>query len=144
MSYFSIFDISAAGMSVQKARVDVVAQNIANSETTRTAAGGPYKPLQVVINEAIESKKFVNTLNQSSMGLYGSYVSRVATVADPIKMVHKPSHPDAGSDGMVAYPNVNPASEMVNLLQATRAYEANVKALNASVSIAQATLEIGR
>ena len=131
-------------MSVQKARVDVVALNLANSETTKTAAGGPYKPQQVSISEAIGGRHFLDTLNQTSLGLYGSYVSKVTNVADPIKMVHKPNHPDADSKGMVAYPNINPASEMVNLLEATRAYEANVKALNASVSLAQATLEIGR
>ncbi|EGG95002.1 Flagellar basal-body rod protein FlgC [gamma proteobacterium IMCC1989] len=144
MNYFSIFDISAAGMSVQKARVDVVALNLANSETTKTAAGGPYKPLQVSISEAIGSRSFVDTLNQTGSDLYGSYVSKVSSVSEPIKMVHKPNHPDADSEGMVAYPNINPASEMVNLLEATRAYEANVKALNASISLAQATLEIGK
>lgn len=131
-------------MSVQKARVDIVAQNLANSETTKTPKGGPYKPLQVSISEAIGSSSFVEVLNSSNNSLYGSYVSKVSTIDNPTKMVHKPNHPHANSNGMVAYPNINPASEMVNLLEATRAYEANVKALNASVSLARATLDIGK
>jgi flagellar basal-body rod protein FlgC len=144
MDYFSVFDISAAGMSVQKSRVDIVALNLANSETTKTAAGGPYKPLQVSVSESIGGQGFVDKLNANSMSLYGSYVSKVDVVPDPVKMVYKPNHPDANEKGIVAYPNINPASEMVTLLEATRAYEANVKALNASVSLAQAVLEIGR
>jgi len=78
MDYFSVFDISAAGMSVQKSRVDVVALNLANSETTKTAQGGPYKPLEVAISEAIGSEKFMNLLDRQSGSSYmGSYVSQV-------------------------------------------------------------------
>jgi len=132
MDYFSVFDISAAGMSVQKSRVDVVALNLANSETTKTAQGGPYKPLEVAISEAIGSEKFMNLLDRQSGSSYmGSYVSQVRPIDDPIKLVHKPNHPDANHRGMVHYPNIDPASEMINLLEATRAYEANVKAMNA-------------
>lgn len=144
MSYFSVFDISEAGMSVQKARVDVVALNLANSETTKTAAGGAYKPLQVVISEAIGADRFSNMLSgqvQSNQFL-GSEVSEIRQIQDPVKLVHKPSHPDADQNGMVEYPNVDPVSQMVDLLEATRAYEANVKVLNAGSVIAQAALEI--
>jgi flagellar basal-body rod protein FlgC len=145
MDYFSIFDISSVGMSVQKTRVDVVALNLANSETTRTAEGGPYKPLEVVISEAIGGESFSNMVKQhSASGLYGSVVTQLRPIENPTKAVYKPNHPDADADGIVQYPNVDPASQMVNLLEATRAYEANVKALNASISLAQAALEIGR
>lgn len=144
MSYFSVFDISAAGMSVQKTRVDVVAINLANSETTKTASGGAYKPLQVIINEAIGADRFSNMVSNHAIAkqFLGSEVSQVRETQDPIKLVHKPSHPDADQNGMVEYPNIDPVSEMVNLLEATRAYEANVKVINAGSVIAQAALEI--
>ena len=144
MSYFSVFDISAAGMSVQKTRVDVVALNLANSETTKTAEGGAYKPLQVVISEAIGADKFSNMLADQLQGsqLAGSYVAQIRPIQDPTKMVHKPSHPEADANGMVEYPNIDPVSEMVSLLEATRAYEANVKVLNAGTAMAQSALEL--
>ena len=144
MSYFSVFDISAAGMSVQKSRVDVVALNLANSETTKTATGGAYKPLRVVVNEAIGQSIFANLLTSelTNNRFYGSYVAEIRPIDDPLKLVHKPGHPEADDNGMVEYPNIDPVAEMVNLLEATRAYEANVKVLNAGTVMAQAALEI--
>lgn len=144
MSYFSVFNISEAGMSVQKSRVDVVALNLANSETTKTAEGGAYKPLQVVISEAIGKGVFSNLLASELADNHyaGSYVADIRPIEDPVKLVHKPSHPDANENGMVEYPNIDSVSEMVNLLEATRAYEANVKALSAAVTMAQAALEL--
>ncbi len=143
MSYFSVFDIGEAGMSVQKARVDVVALNLANSETTRTAAGGPYQPLQVIISEAVGANRFsglVSSFQENAFG--GSLVTDIQPIQNPTKLVHKPGHPDANSDGMVEFPNIDPVSEMVTLLEATRAYEANVKVVNAGSVIAQAALDI--
>jgi flagellar basal-body rod protein FlgC len=124
------FDISASGLSAQRARLDIIASNIANLETTRTPSGGPYRRLQAVF---------------ASRARVGG-VDMVGTVVDPRepRRVYQPGHPDADRDGFVAYPNLNIVEEMVDLVSATRSYEANAAAFNAAKSIAQRALELGR
>ena len=125
------FDISASGLSAQRARLDLIAGNIANVETTRTPAGGPYRRLQPVF---------------ASRAGAPAGVDMIGVVVDPRepRRVYQPGHPDADAEGFVAYPNVNPVEEMVDLVSATRSYEANAAAFNAAKSMAQRALDLGR
>lgn len=142
MDYFNAFDISASGMRVQKIMLETVALNLANVNTTRGASGGPYSPLQVVV---AEKSGFANQLAalQNGYSAGGAEVVEILPAVNQPRLVHDPDHPDAGEDGFVAFPDINPVSEMVNLMQATRAYEANVRALNAAKTMALRALEIG-
>lgn len=135
MGNFSSIDISASGLFAQRTKLDAIANNIANATTTRTADGGPYKRQEVV---------FRQRLGESMAENGGVEVAGVVESAEPPKMVYDPGHPDAGSDGMVAMPNVNPVQEMVDMITATRAYEANVQAVNSARTMASKALEIGR
>ena len=125
------FDISASGLSAQRARLDLIASNIANVETTRTPGGGPYRRLQALFAS-------------SSSGAGG--VEMLGTVLDPrdFRRVYQPGHPDADANGIVAYPNVNIVEEMVDLVSATRSYEANAAAFSAAKSMVQNALDLGR
>ncbi len=142
MDYFSAFDISAAGMQVQKTRLDVSALNLANLNTTRDIDGGVYRPLEVIVGQP-GNTKFGAMVTGHARHLLGPKVLGVRPLAVDPRMVYAPAHPDANSDGLVAYPSVNPVSEMVDLLEATRAYEANVRAVNAVKTMALRALEIG-
>lgn len=142
MDYFAAFEISASGMDVQKARLDNVALNLANVNTTRTAAGGPYKAREVVIGER-SALSFQTMLTGFEQDMAGAQVVDIAETNSQPRLVYSPQHPDAGEDGFVAYPDINPVSEMVTMMEATRAYEANVKAVNAAKTMALKALEIG-
>jgi flagellar basal-body rod protein FlgC len=139
MSMFKAMDLSASGLTAQKQRLDVIAENLANINTTRTAQGGPYQRKSVIL-EATPQDDFdsylgspekveVTQITQDSQGLVSEY---------------DPSHPDADKSGNVLYPNVNPVSEMVHLMLASRAYEANVAVLRTGKAMALKALEIGR
>ena len=138
--------ISASGMTVQRLRMDVIAQNVANMNTTRTAAGGPYRRRLVTVQENIESTPFSQYLSHSKNAFSGKGVKATAIVEDPtpFKRVHDPGHPDADEEGYVLMPNVDTLKEMVDMISATRSYEANVTAFNAAKSMAIKGLEIGR
>lgn len=125
------FDISASGLSAQRARLDLIASNIANVETTRTPEGGPYRRLQAVFASR-------------GRGPGGVEVLGVATDPRPAPQVYQPGHPDADPQGYVAYPNVNIVEEMVDLVSATRSYQANAAALSAAKTMAQQALDLGR
>jgi flagellar basal-body rod protein FlgC len=143
MDYFNIFDISASGMEVQKVRLDTVALNLANVNSTRSAEGGPYKPLEVVVGERLAAS-FEGLLSDNSQAYRaGAEVVSIQPQNTEPRLAYEPGHPDANAEGFVAYPNVNPVSEMVKLMEATRAYEANVKAVNAAKTMALRALEIG-
>lgn len=134
-------EISATGLTAQRTRLNVVAENLANAETTRTADGGPYRRKLVVFG--------AETANAFGAALDAAQASSVTVLgieesSEPVRMVHQPSHPDANAEGYVMLPNVNPLLEMVDLLAATRAYEANVTAVQAAKSMANKALEIGR
>jgi flagellar basal-body rod protein FlgC len=141
MDYFAAFDISASGMAVQKARLDAVAMNLANANTTRGVGGGPYRPVDVVIGE--RSVAFETAFSAFGRQLAGAEVLEVRPRLDAVRREHRPSHPDADADGFVSLPDINPVSEMVQMMEATRAYEANVRAANAARVMAQRALEIG-
>ena len=143
MGYFTSLDIGASDLSAQRLRMDVISQNIANSNTTRTEDGTPYRRRDVVFEE----RKFSDYLTESSKEkLTGSGV-RVASIVEdqtPFKRVYDPGHPDADEEGYVEMPNVDVITEMINMISASRAYEANVTAINTTKSIAMKALEIGR
>ena len=141
MDYSSVFAISAAGMDVQRTRLDVAAMNIANVNTSRSSDGGPYIPLTAVTNS---KKSFLNGLQQLG---YFNVLPQAAVVEQTYsvpKLVFEPSHPDANIDGFVAYPGVDTVTEMMNLMTAVRAYEANTVALNAAKSMALKAIDLGR
>ena len=150
MGLFTAFDICASGMSAQRLRTDIISQNIANANTTRTSEGGPYRRKTVVFTEK-NSQDFHNTL-LSSMGLSGTSISgngvKVSQIVEDreteMNMVYDPSHPDADENGYVTYPNVNVITEMTNLIDASRAYEADVTAFNAAKAMATKGLEVGK
>lgn len=150
MGLFTGFDICASGMSAQRLRTDIISQNIANVNTTRTTEGGPYRRKTVVFSEK-HSNAFQNVL-LSSMGTQGSGVSgngvKVSEIVEDteteMNMVYDPSHPDADENGYVTYPNVNVITEMTNLIDASRAYEADVTAFNAAKAMASKGLEVGK
>lgn len=127
----SSIDISASGLAAQRQRLEVVARNLANAETTRTPAGGPYRRQQVVFSAALEEAG-------------GVAVDGVVTDPTPGRRVFQPGHPDADAKGYVTLPNVSVMEEMVDMIGATRSYEANVTALNATKSMIRKALDLGR
>ncbi len=144
MNMFRSFDVSASGMTAERLRMDIISRNIANANATRTAAGTPYRRQMAVLSE--KSGSFANMLAGAlSRGDVGGGVEVSAIVEDktPFKLVYNPSHPDANSEGYVEMPNVDTVTEMVNMISATRAYEANVTAINSAKAMAMKALEIG-
>ncbi|AZR73883.1 flagellar basal body rod protein FlgC [Anoxybacter fermentans] len=145
MSLFDSFNISASGLTAQRLRMDIISNNIANVNTTRTPEGGPYKRQMPVFAE--RKPKFVlPKASDDIRSRIGQGVKVVGIKKDtsPPKLVYNPEHPDANEDGYVAMPNIDLVSEMVDMIEATRAYEANVTALNSTKNMAMKALEIGR
>ena len=136
------FAISASGLDAHKRRLEVISSNLANTESTRTEEGGPYRRKDVIF-QATPVKAAVDEPTNFSSIYQGVRVSRIIMDKQPFKVVYQPEHPDADLDGYVKYPNVNAITEMVNMLAALRSYDANVTALDASKSMALKALEIG-
>lgn len=139
MSLISGIDITAGALNAQKTRLDMVAQNIANAQTTRTPNGGPYQR-QIVSFET----ELVRRQGVSGPALQSVKVANVSIDRTPGQQVYNPQHPDAGSDGLVTMPNVNISYEMVDLITASRAYEANLAVVKNSRQMAVKTLQIGK
>jgi flagellar basal-body rod protein FlgC len=133
MSLFSVLNVSSSGMSAQRVRAEVLVQNLANADTTRTPEGGPWRRKDVVF-ESVEvgRQSFASVLDQASgRSLTGVGVAEIRTdTAEPVRR-YIPGHPDADKDGYVAMPRVNPAEDMVDLMGASRGYQANVAAVSA-------------
>jgi len=147
MSYFDSINTSASGLTAQRLRMDTISQNIANVSTTRSSDGLPYRRKTVVFEERDGNTAFSDVLNrQMDKNSVGNGVRVVGIVEDkePFKRVYDPSHPDANKEGYVLMPNVDTITEMVNMISATRSYEANVTALNSSKSMALKALDIGK
>jgi flagellar basal-body rod protein FlgC len=152
MDYSQSFAISAAGMNLERTRVDVAALNLANANTTQSVEGAHYRPLRVVARAAAMAVSggapFADLFNQgiensvADMSLPHSIVSLEPTDSPP-RLVYEPGHPMANEKGFVAYAGVDTATEMVTLMSATRSYEANVAAMNTARTLALKTLEIG-
>lgn len=143
MSMFDGMNISATGMTAQRLRMDVIAQNIANVDTTRDENGEVYRRKTVVFNEK-STLNFGDTL-YNSLNVFrpsGVRVTEVVEDMSDLKMVYDPSHPDADENGYVMYPNVEPVTEMTNLIDASRSYEAGVTAFNAAKAVAVKGLEL--
>lgn len=144
MDISSIFDISAAGMNLERQRLEVSALNLANANTTRGADGLPFTPMQVVVRSGMSPFDAVlNALNGGASLSGSGPVGEVQAADVPPRQVYEPGHPDADANGFVSYPGVNPVSEMVRLIAVTRAYEANVRVFNAGRTMAMKALDIG-
>jgi flagellar basal-body rod protein FlgC len=144
MDISSIFDISAAGMNLERQRLEVSALNLANANTTRGADGLPFTPLQVVVRSGMSPFDAVlNALNGGASLSGSGPIGEVQAADVPPRQVYEPGHPDADANGFVSYPGVNPVSEMVRLIAVTRAYEANVRVFNAGRAMAMKALDIG-
>ena len=148
MAFLGSFDISASGMSAQRVRMDIAAENIANMDTTRTESGGPYRRKNVLL-ESYSDTSFAQAMEKAARGKgitsrhAGVRVSGIVEDDREAKRVYDPDHPDADADGYVNMPNVDVLKETVDSMSATRSYEANVTALNAIKLMAQKALEIG-
>lgn len=143
MNMFSALRISASGLSAERMRMDVIASNISNAETTRTSEGGPYKRKIVTFEENLD-KALDKNKNIYQEKLKGVRVRGIIEDQSPLKKVYDPSHPDADKDGYVMMPNVNILNEMVDLIAASRSFEANVTAINSEKQMYMKALEIGR
>ncbi len=149
MSMFSAFDINASGLTAQRYRMDIISENVANASSTRTADGTPYRRKVVTFAEKGGQTTFSRVLGQAaySHGYTGKGVKVQGVYEDHVtemNMVYDPSHPDADENGYVTYPNVNIITEMTNMIDASRAYEANSTAFNASKSMVLQGLELGK
>jgi flagellar basal-body rod protein FlgC len=146
MGLFDGYNVVASGMGAQRTRVDIISANIANAKTTHTEEGGPYKKKNVVFEEVLmESQKGAasngdknpNGISASAVG-----VKAILESKDRPVMRFEPGHPDANAEGYVAYPNINPVVEMVDLMEAVRSYEANVTAFTSQKTIDNKTIDI--
>ena len=144
MAFLDSLNISGSGLTAQKYRMEIVAQNLANADTTRTEAGGPYRRKLVVLQEIGSTGTFAQALRASSGASGGVRVQEVLDDTDDFKVEYDPTHPDANEDGYVQLPNVDTTQEMVDMMSASRLYEANVTAFNAMKAMATKAQEIGK
>jgi flagellar basal-body rod protein FlgC len=146
MSLFGALDISASGLTAERLRMNVTAENLANAQTTRGTDGGPYKRKLVVLEEAGGSGAGARPSfgTQLDGAMNGVKVAQVSQDSAPDRLVYDPSHPDADARGYVHMPNVNPVTEMVDLISASRSYEANVTAMQTAKQLYSKTLDILR
>jgi flagellar basal-body rod protein FlgC len=143
MSLFTSLSVSASGMSAQRARAELLVENIANSETTRTPEGGPYRRKDVVFQQENVTSPFAGVLaDQMNSGSVGVGVSDIVVDQSEPEMRYLPEHPDAGPDGYVAFPRFNPAEEMVNLMGASNGYQANVAAMTSIKEMLQQSISL--
>lgn len=143
MGVFSAIDISTSGLTAQRFRMDVISQNIANVNTINASNGQPYRRRVVVFEEDNTGQSFDSVLSKK-IGNTGVRVSAVVEDNRPFKRIYEPGHPYADEQGYVDLPNVDILNEMVDMLSATRSYEANITAINAYKNICLKALEIGR
>ncbi|MBU3841207.1 MAG: flagellar basal body rod protein FlgC [Candidatus Ruminococcus intestinipullorum] len=146
MSFLNSLNITGSALTAERFRTDIILQNIANQNTTRTEDGGPYRRKQVVFREQELSfdKVLGNAVQKQRKSSGGVYVEEVVENQEDFVPVYNPRHPDANEEGYVMMPNVSSTEEMVDLMAATRAYEANITALNVTKSMAMKALEIGK
>lgn len=142
MDLFRNMEISASAMTAERLRMDLISDNIANVNTTNTKEGGPYQRKVAVFSEVLDETMTADgrLVNKPA----GVKVLRVEPDGNPPRMAYDPSHPDADANGYVYYPDINPVSEMVNLITASRSYEANIAAFNAAKDIFKASLDLAR
>ena len=148
MGMFDALEVSASALTAERLRMDVTAENLANAQTTRGADGGPYRRKEVVLAERPGGASFGAALQGAMAARNGApggvQVAAITEDQTPLKTVYDPSHPDADARGYVQMPNVEPVAEMVDLISAQRAYEANVTAMSAAKQMFAKTLELLR
>ncbi len=142
MSLFSALSVGSSGMAAQRARAELLVENLANAETTRTPEGGPYRRKDAVFESTPVGSPFSSVFGQELEAANGVTVASVVTdTRDPEKR-YMPGHPDADANGYVAFPRLNPAEDMVDLMGAARGYEANVAAIGAVKDMIQHSIEL--
>ncbi|MGE5422210.1 MAG: flagellar basal body rod protein FlgC [Ignavibacteriales bacterium] len=146
MGFLNGIDICASGLTAQRLRMDVISNNLSNATTTRTEKGGPYRRQTVVFEARADKSGEFGSILQNEINKYGGGVRVTAVREDtaPFRRVYEPSNPDADQEGYVSYPNVNVVAEMVDMISATRSYEANVTAMNSIKAMALKAIDIGR
>lgn len=146
MSFFGSLDTSASGLTAQQLRLDIISQNIANASTTRTEDGGPYKRKSVLFEQVQnDANSFSSILKKKKQsGNNGVRVSQIVEDETQGTLVYDPTNPDANEAGYVEMSNVNVIDEMVNMISASRSYEANVNAFNSTKTMFTKALEIGK
>jgi flagellar basal-body rod protein FlgC len=145
MGLFDALNISASGLTAQRLRMDVTSANLANAQTTRTPEGGPYKRQDVILQESSGADTFAGSL-AGAMGSSdtpaGVEVAAIVDDTTPTKKVYEPTNPEADKQGYVEMPNVNPVSEMTDLIDASRSYQANVTAMQTTKTVFSKTIEL--
>ena len=144
MSFLGSMSISASALTATRLRMDVIAENIANIDTTRTEYGDPYRRKYVVFQERSNDRNFASFFNRARQAHGGVRVLGIGRDMSEFKLDYNPSHPDADENGFVRLPNVEVVQEMTDMMAAYRSYEANITALNAFKDMATKTLEIGK
>jgi flagellar basal-body rod protein FlgC len=144
--FFTGMRISGSGMAAQRMRMNTISSNIANINTTQSPEGGPYRRKDVVFESMPDVKNFGDVISATSpkSDLQRVQVTDILSDRKAPLLKYEPDHPDANAEGYVAYPNINLMEEMTNMIQATRSYEANVSAMQATKDMAISSLEIGR
>ena len=146
MGYFTSLDVSASGMSAQRMRMDLISQNIANANTTKTQDGTPYRRQTLVLgtNESVGFSKYLSSSSRSTIGDGRVKIQGIKEDMSELKRVYEQDNPEADEDGYVTMPNVDIVTEMVDMISASRSYEANVTASTASKNMAMQALNIGK
>ncbi len=145
MDFMTAMRVSSSGMTAQRTRMNTISSNIANVHTTQTPEGGPYRRKDVILDAIPEQKNFGEILiDKADRNLQRVQVTDIHVDTKAPLLKYEPEHPDANEDGYVAYPNINMMEEMANMIQATRSYEANISAFNASKNMALDAIDIGR
>ncbi len=142
MDLFNVLDISASALKAERQRAEVVASNLANAETTHTAGGGPYQRKSVVFGTEKMGGGFAAALSSADAAARGVHITQVITDKAPSLRRFDPGHPDADAQGYVAFPNINPMGELVDLMGAARSYELNISAVQSTKDMIQQTLQI--
>jgi flagellar basal-body rod protein FlgC len=141
MDFFTAMEVSASGLSAERTRMNVAASNLANAQSTQAAGGGPYKRRDVVM-ASVDAPGTAGT--PFAQAVRSVQVSQIRQDAAPPRLEYDPGHPQANAQGYVAYPNINPVEEMVDMITASRAYEAGITTMTTAVNMAERALGIGR
>jgi len=145
MSLFSTLSVSASGMAAQRARAELLTENLANAETTRTPEGGPYRRKDAVFESQAQTSPFSDVFQSALNGQEtGVHVSDIVEDTSEPEMRYLPGHPDADANGFVAFPKINPAEDMVDLLNASRGYDANISAMSAIKDMISKSIDLLR
>ena len=144
MSLFSLLSVGASGMSAQRTRAELLVENLANAETTRTPEGGPYRRKDVVFETTATDSPFASVFNSELQSVNGVGVSDIVVDTSDPERRYMPGHPDADKDGYVAFPKINTAEDMVDLMGAARGFEANVAAMSAVKDMIQRSIDLAR